>query len=278
MRTRYKALEPGGREVAIPAVGEHGDDWAVEPAARAPRAARRPRPCPAEPPTSRPSSRRRRPTIAKLSASEMRSAASITARSMHRGGAPAPMPSIGSRYRARRRRARPSRRAGAERIGQHDPRARAGAPQEAPDAGDRPAGAGARRRTRRCGRRSGRGSRDRSSARARSGFAGLQNWSARNQPCSAASRRATCWKLAGSSSAAFGRDLDARTRARPVTARLSGDIFSGITQTSAYPRAPATSASPMPVLPAVASTIVSPGRRARRGARRRARSRGRCDP
>jgi len=44
-------------------------------------------------------------------------------------------------------------------------------------------------------------------------------------------------------------------------ARLSTDIFSGITHTRPYPRAAATSASPTPVLPAVASISVAPGRR-----------------
>src|SRR5436190_13878466 len=44
---------------------------------------------------------------------------------------------------------------------------------------------------------------------------------------------------------------------RPAT--FSCDILSGITNTHWYPRSAAISASPMPVLPLVASTIVPPG-------------------
>ncbi|MDX6538211.1 MAG: hypothetical protein QOD37_2552 [Gaiellales bacterium] len=102
---RLQRAHPGGRQVAIPAVRQDCDHGPSKPPARATRTAAATA-VPADPPTSSPSSRSRRPTIAKLSASGICSAASITARSMTAGGAPAPIPS--TRYALRRR---PRRRA-----------------------------------------------------------------------------------------------------------------------------------------------------------------------
>jgi hypothetical protein len=63
------------------------------------------------------------------------------------------------------------------------------------------------------------------------GSAGWANWSVRNQPFSAASRRAAFWKFSGEDGGAFGTTTtSAPTGARAV--RSSADIFSGITQTS----------------------------------------------
>lgn len=62
------------------------------------------------------------------------------------------------------------------------------------------------------------------------GFAGFRNWSVRNQPRSSAMRRATAWKCSGLDGGTFGAITTSAPSAASA-ARLSADIFSGITHT-----------------------------------------------
>ena len=148
----------------------------------------------------------------------------------------------------------------ADRIGEHDARARAGAAQEAPDAGDRPAGAGARdeRADAAAGLREDLGAGRR--ARARAGWPGCRTdrpGTSRARPRGGARPAGSC---AGSPSGAFGRDLDAARRARRATCACRPTSSRASRRRGGSRARPRRARARRPVLPAVASTIVSPGR------------------
>jgi hypothetical protein len=91
-----------------------------------------------------------------------------------------------------------------------------------------------------------------------SALASLSNWLGRNQPCACASSRALAsmplpFRCAGVSTTCAPR--------KRISRRRSTLKFSAITITSGWPRRAHTIASPMPVLPLVASTTVWPSTR-----------------
>ena len=111
-RRRLQAAEPGGREVAIPAVGQEDDDGPVEPAGARRRAAPRRRRCPPSRRPARPSSRSRRPDRREaLGVGDALGGVDHRAVEHGRAARPRRCPRSGSRCRARRLRARPSPRA-----------------------------------------------------------------------------------------------------------------------------------------------------------------------
>ena len=88
------------------------------------------------------------------------------------------------------------------------------------------------------------------------GFAGLENWFGRNAPVS--SRICSAASIAASMRRAGSVSTSSAPYASSVRFR-SSLAESGRQRMSRYPRADATCASPIPVLPEVGSTIVSPG-------------------